>query len=188
MTTKDAQRLQAMLAPSFTEFAGKVFAHVAFQGFRVRAAPRKPTTVDENTDNHVHFDFFSGNTKVGVHDNFRLAEAARLIWQVQLRQRFPRKRFRLFVSNEYQIWPTTRKPVRVKAEAIETVLRLWSLPADDATLDEVYRPDETGADRVLWPEFRRAGLVRLPTVLAIMQQSASHPAKARTLRKRWHAI
>ena len=187
MTPESIRLLRALLVPRFVSVKEKVFVRLNDGTVLVRPGRRQPTTLDENTENHVHFRFFPANTEDRVRDNCALAEAVRIVWQSHLRKQFPRKRFRLFVSNEYQCWPTTRRPIRVADEEVETVLRLWSLPADSTAFDEVYQPDAIGPDLVMWPEYRRNGLVRLSTVLRIMKSTTAHPAKIRTLRERWGA-
>ena len=188
MDAKATDYFRELLAPTFVAVRGKVFANTDAGRCRKRYKLEAPLTVDENTHNHLHFDFFPDNTESGVRDNYALAEAVRIVWREQLRAQFPRKRFRLFVSNEYCSTPTKRRPIRAQFECIDTVLRLWSLPADDPGFDSTYHPDSTGPGWVLWPEFRRDRLVKLSTVIKLIQTRAAHPAKTRYLRERWHAI
>jgi len=188
MNAKATKYLRELLAPTFVLFRGKLFANVPTWRVRENYKRRIPRTVDENTDNHVHFEFFRDDTETGVRENYALAEATRLVWRERLRIQFPRKRFRLFVSNEYHSTPTARSPIRAKDECVQTVLRLWSLPADDAGFDATYHPDSAGPEWVLWPEYRRDQLVRLSTVVRLIESRAAHPAKTKYLRERWHAI
>lgn len=177
-----------LLSPTFVECRGRVFANQRQSDLPRAYKRRAPGTVDENTANHVHFEFFRDDTEEGVRENFTLAETVRLVWREHLRSQFPRRRFRLFVSNEYHNVPTERRPFPAKDECVQTVLRLWSVPADDTGFDDTYHPDATGPGWVLWPEYRRVRLVKLSTVIRLIASRAPHPAKARYLKERWHAI
>ena len=188
MTSEDVKYYRELLEPRFVAIGGRVFVNGTVDSLRRAYRGRKPMTVDENTSNHVHFEFYSGRSESGVRSNYALAEGVRVVWRECLRRKFPRRLFRLFVSNEYQCWPTSRKPIRVKEERVDTVLRLWSLPADHAGFDKTYHPDAAGPDYVMWPEYRRGRPVKLSTVIGLIQTKALHRAKERTLRERWHAI
>jgi hypothetical protein len=178
----------SFLAPTFVSFRGKVFSNIPLQDLRRSYKRRTPRTVDENTDNHEHFDlFFPDRTEEGVRKNYALANAVRLVWEERLRAQFPRRRFRLFVSNEYHNGLIWSAGVTSTHESVHTVLRLWSLPADDG-FDETYHPDLSGPDWVLWPEYRRGKLVKLSTVVKIIRSRKAHPAKKRYLRERFAGL
>jgi hypothetical protein len=188
MDAESTKYLCELLAPRFVLVRGKIFVNVRAIDLRRIYKTRAPRTVDENTSNHVHFDFFPGNTEAGIRDNYALADATRIVWRDQLRRQCPRKRFRLFVSNEYYASPSSRRPIRPVGERVQSILRLWSIPTSGSGFDATYHPDSTGPDWVLWPEYRGDRLVRLSRVLELIRTKDMHPAKVRYLRERWNAI
>ncbi len=176
-------------AVDFAEVQGRIFV-VRNRSRRVlkelersfRKAP--PTIEDENTDNHEHFYCFPNDTIQGVRSNHTLAEAVRLAWQEILKLRFPSRRFALFVANEYEIGTDPSAPERITWEEITPTLRLWSLDHEDgAELAGVYRLDENGPEKVLWPE-RLERLYGLEEIFALIEAGPEHPLKLEAIRSR----
>jgi hypothetical protein len=164
--------LVALLRPKFVEVGGKVFHVWGAKGAdqcRRTYASRRPQTVDENTDNHEHFRFFDGRTREGVHNNFFLAEVVRLAWRDVLRQQFPKKRFRLFVVNEFAF--DDDDPPGWETGVVITTLRLWSVdPRTAKDFDATYRPGAASANSVLLIDFPERGLQPLDRVLAMIKR------------------
>src|SRR5262245_8175584 len=104
MTCEEVKHYRELLEPVFVAVMGRVFVNSDLNSLRRHYRGRKPRTVDENTSNHVHVSFFAGSTESGVLANYALAEGVRVAWRAALSKKFPRRRFRLFVSNEYQCW------------------------------------------------------------------------------------
>jgi hypothetical protein len=174
------QSLRSLLLEKFVEVHGKVFRgnKRMLPKYLRYYSSRRPETADENTTNHEHFAFFTGKTRDGVHKNYLLAEAVRLAWTETLIHRFPKKRFRLFVSNEFSV------DVEENCLAVDTVLRLWSIdPLTAESFDACYRPEAVSADRVLWTEFLDQGLQPLDEVLNVIQKGRRHPKYERALAK-----
>jgi hypothetical protein len=166
LTSADwVEPIEELLRPRFVEVAGKVFqVWNAAGAARCRRlySTRKPETVDENTDNHEHFWFFDGKTLAGVRNNFLLAEVVRLAWQDVLARQFPKKRFRLFVINEYQFDDDSEGEEigfeKGEEIGIETTLRLWTIdPKTAKDFDSCYRPESASADTVLLTQFVEKG-------------------------------
>ncbi len=141
----------------------------------------------ENTLNSERFYFFSQDTGEDVLRNHALASAVRVVWQSRLATVFPNREFRCFVSNEYVIYPDDNDKTVIGLEGVETVLRLWALPADSPSFDEAYKVDQLAPARVLWDECDKDHLVPLENVFQIIQ-AAEHPARTKSLQERWHAI
>ena len=176
--------VQGLLEPKFADVSGKVFvisdkAHLA--RYRRRFASQAPDTCDENTDNHEHFGYFDGTTVEGVRRNYALAQVVRLAWLDALERKFPGRGFRLFVSNEYYVDPEETNGDEL---GIDTVLRLWSLPATSKDFDRVYRPNDATMDKVLWLEFSDDGLLQVDEVLRIIAKGAKHPKIREAVRRR----
>jgi len=182
--------LEGLLRPKFVEVSGKVFRVWNTAGaarYRRRYTTRRPETVDENTDNHEHVWFFDGRTLEGVQNNFLLAEAVRLTWHDVLTRQFPKKRFRLFVMNEYQFDDDSEG----EEVGILTTLRLWSIdPKTTKSFDSCYRPETASARTVLLTQFLEKGYQPVGRILEMINGGEQHPQyrKAITALKRRHAI
>lgn len=181
--------LEALLRPRFVEVAGKVFQVWNAAGAaqcRRSYSSRKPQTVDENTDNHEHFWFFDGKTLAGVRNNFLLAEVVRLAWRDVLARQFPKKRFRLFVINEYQFDDDSEGEEigieRGEEIGIETTLRLWTIdPKTAKDFDSCYRPESASADTVLLTQFVEKGHQPVSRVLEMVTGGEQHPQYRRAV-------
>jgi hypothetical protein len=185
------ESLRSLLRPEFVEVSGKVFQvwnEAGAQACRSRYTSRSPVTADENTDNHEHFWYFDGTTPEGVNRNYLLAEVVSLAWAGILAQRFPGKRFRLFVSNEYSVDGVASEGGET---GIDTVLRLWSIdPATEEAFDACYQPDSVSSGTVLWTQFPEKGLRPISDMLAIIRKGNAHPEYREAIERlrRSHAI
>ncbi len=186
MTPQHVRDYCDLIETNFVEAGGKLYSRCDFEG-SIPPGPPEPTTVMENTLNSERFRFFPRTTFDGVLKNHALASAVRVVWQSRLATLFPHRSFRCFVSNEYALWPHDDDPAAIGEEAVETVLRLWSLPADDLQFDETYMVDQLAPDRVLWREYDASRLLRLSEVFDVIN-GGMHPAKMKALQARWHAI
>ena len=185
------ESLRSLLDPVFVEINGKVFQvwnRSEATRCRRRYSSKTPHTVDENTDNHEHFWFFDGSTVEGVRRNHLIAEVVRMAWSEILAQRFPEKRFRLFVSNEFSV---DGEAGDGEDMGVDTVLRLWSIdPTTSASFDACYRPDLASADKVLWIQFPEKGLRPVEEMLTIIAAGSEHAEYQEALarQRRSHAI
>jgi len=122
-------------------------------------------TIDENTDNHEHFWFFDNTTFEGFQNNYTLGAAVRLVWSDILSRQFPKKTFRLFVSNEYCVWTKNNSESRdaeiVDFEIVPTI-RLWTF---DPEFEELYAKADRGP-RYAWWYSRQDGAEQLAPFLA----------------------
>ena len=169
---------------NFVEVGDKLFANCDFEA-SIPPGPPEQTTLEENTLNSERFYFFPTDTVEGVLSNHALASAVKVIWESRLAAQCPQRSFRCFVSNQYDVWPTTYfKPDTFGGDGVTSVLRLWSLPADDPGFDETYRVNDVAHNRVLWPEYDADRLVPLEEAFTIIRDGA-HPAREHTFRKRW---
>jgi hypothetical protein len=182
--------LEQLLRPKFVEVSGKVFQVWNAAGAarcRRSYSTRKPQTVDENTSNHEHFWFFDGRTLEGTRNNYLLAEVVCLAWRDVLARQFSKKRFRLFVMNEYEF------DIDSEGEdvGILTTLRLWSVDRKTAkSFDSCYQPEAASASTVLLTQFPEKGYQPLASVVEMLNEGEQHPQyrKAITALRRRHAI
>ena len=151
-----SEALRAYLRPRFLMLSGKVFRISGMdhaRRIRKRFLSCVPETVDENTDNHVHFWYFDGSTYDGVRRNMIMADTVRLAWQEVLDRMFPATEFRLFVSNEYSVGAFSRAEPFEASESIETVLRLWTVAPEAEEFDSSYRVESAVSGDVLWTDY-----------------------------------
>ncbi len=176
--------MKELLEPRFVEVSGKVFRVGGKAGaarYRRRYANVTPSTCDENTDNHEHFWYFDGKARHGIRQNWALAEVVRLAWLEVLTRRFPSKRFRLFVSNEFWVDPDDDG----EDMGVDTVLRLWSHdPKTAKGFDDTYHPDDVTPEKVFWHEFSEAGLLPVERVLAVIARGRTHPKYREAVKRR----
>ena len=148
-----------LLMPTFVSVKGKVFVTFSRskripQAIKENYRKRRPDTVDENTTNHQHIDFFDRGSLEGIRNNYALAKSVRLVWNDILIRQFPNRQFCLFVSNEYDLnteEDSEDDEAVVTDQAVSTTLRLWTRdPRTDEEFGASYRLKDLDPQKAIW--------------------------------------
>ena len=173
-----------LLLPIFVPVKGRIFVTFskskrAAQAIKKRYQKRTPETVDENTHNHEHIEFFDDCSLEGIRKNYALAESARLVWNEILTRQFPDRKFCLIVSNEYDLYTegdSEDDAAVVTHQGVSTTLRLWTMdPRTDKQFHASYHVKDLDPHKVIWYGQwlykMDVGLLDLVEVCRLMQEA-----------------
>lgn len=173
-----------LLSPIFVPVKGRIFVTFSrskrvTQAIKKSYHKRTPETVDENTCNHQHIEFFDDCSLEGIRKNYALAESVRLIWNDILTRQFPDHQFCLLVSNEYDLYTegdSEDDAAVVTNQGVSTTLRLWPRdPRTDKQFQASYHVKDLEPHKVIWYGQwlykMDVGLLDLVDVCRLMQEA-----------------
>lgn len=197
-----------LLSPTFVSVKGRIFVTFSkskriTQAIKSHYRKRTPETVDENTSNHEHIEFFGDCSLEGIRKNNALAESVRLVWNEILTRQFPDRQFCLIVSNEYDL--ETEKDAEddtavVTHQGVSTTLRLWTKdPRTDKQFQSSYHVKDLDPHKAIWYGQwlykMNVGMLDLVELCRLMQEAKTKrmrlgviKSRLQNIGKRCHAL